>query len=358
MRRDDIICLRNFLSEVDKMDLELIETHKTPENSPRVSVVIALFNGKKYIENAIESVLNQTLDDFELLIIDDCSNDDSLEFVKNRFNDSRIRLFKHEQNLGCAEVINDAIRIARGKYLQILAQDDALISKALEILVDEAEKSQADVLHSTKYLNALDPEFKIKDGLSAKITSEFNPILGLQPIDFRQRVNGIGGGTFYPEWLNFCRIEFLRDKKIFIPDVRLALDVFFLIELMLLTERFVKSDIPVHVYRSLSTNSITNSSVESHFKTFLRDLPPMFEFMQSLFRREDALTKISETEQIDLTFRLITGIFKFSIQTVDPKFLTSDAAEKILIETLSQPKFYSNEFVRNFIKIFCRLLSR
>lgn len=115
-----------------------------------VSVVIAYFNGKKYIESAVDSVLIQTLQDFELLIIDDCSTDDSFDFVRQKYSDPRIRFFKHKQNLGCAGVINDAIRIGRGKYLQVLAQDDALIPKALENLFDAAEKSQSDSMETVR----------------------------------------------------------------------------------------------------------------------------------------------------------------------------------------------------------------
>ena len=63
---------------------------------PLVTVLMSIYNGEKYLAEAIKSVLNQTLTDFELLIVDDCSTDKSCDII-NSFNDIRIRLVKNEK---------------------------------------------------------------------------------------------------------------------------------------------------------------------------------------------------------------------------------------------------------------------
>ena len=65
----------------------------------KVSVIITSYNYEQYIKDAIESVLNQTYSDFELVIIDDCSTDNSANIIK-QFNDERIKFIQNEQNLG------------------------------------------------------------------------------------------------------------------------------------------------------------------------------------------------------------------------------------------------------------------
>lgn len=91
--------------------------------TPVVTVFMAVFNGSKFIEAAIKSVLNQSFADFELLIIDDGSEDDSVRIVKS-FSDPRIRLLCNPHNVGLFKTRNIGINEARGKYFATLDCDD------------------------------------------------------------------------------------------------------------------------------------------------------------------------------------------------------------------------------------------
>lgn len=88
-----------------------------------ISVVMPVYNGEKYIKKTIESILSQTYSNFELLIIDDCGNDKSMEIVRNT-NDNRIRIITNEQNMGIAYSRNVGIKNARGKYIALMDDDD------------------------------------------------------------------------------------------------------------------------------------------------------------------------------------------------------------------------------------------
>lgn len=89
---------------------------------PKVTVILPVFNGYKYLDAAINSLLCQNFHDFELIIIDDGSTDES-ELIINKYNDSRIKFFQQE-NRGLAVTLNRAISLAKGKYIARQDQDD------------------------------------------------------------------------------------------------------------------------------------------------------------------------------------------------------------------------------------------
>lgn len=93
--------------------------------SPKVSVVLPVFNGARYLHECVRSVLAQRLGDFELLIGEDCSTDASRSIIES-FSDDRIRYFYREKNLGLFGNLNRLIRAARGSVVRILCQDDVL----------------------------------------------------------------------------------------------------------------------------------------------------------------------------------------------------------------------------------------
>lgn len=89
---------------------------------PFFSVIIPLYNKEKYIESTLKSVLNQDFKDFEIIVFDDGSTDESLKKVKT-FNDSRIVIYK-QKNEGVSSTRNNAIKVAKGKYMALLDADD------------------------------------------------------------------------------------------------------------------------------------------------------------------------------------------------------------------------------------------
>jgi len=107
--------------------------------SPLVTVLMPVYNGEKYLKEAIESILNQTFIDFEFLIIDDGSTDKSAEIIKS-FNDARIRLERNETNLGLIKTLNKGLTLSRGKYIARMDCDDISLPKRLSIQVNFMEK--------------------------------------------------------------------------------------------------------------------------------------------------------------------------------------------------------------------------
>lgn len=100
---------------------------------PIVSVLMPSYNHSKFVSEAINSVLDQTFDDLELIIVDDDSKDESQEIL-SRFteSDDRIKLLVHEKNMGIAKTLNDCFKNSRGQYIAFLASDDVWMGDKLE----------------------------------------------------------------------------------------------------------------------------------------------------------------------------------------------------------------------------------
>ena len=99
--------------------------------TPRVTVLMPVYEGAAYVQGAITSVLEQTFGDFELLVLDDCSPDNSAELAQ-AFGDSRVRIVRNERNLGQVATLNRGLREARGAYVARLDQDDVCLPARFE----------------------------------------------------------------------------------------------------------------------------------------------------------------------------------------------------------------------------------
>jgi glycosyltransferase involved in cell wall biosynthesis len=110
-------------------------------HEPKVSVCIPVYNGARFIASAIESVLKQDYDDYELIIVDDCSTDNSSEICSKYLKErSSIHYHKNEKNLGITRNWNTCVSLARGKYVLILHQDDQILEGALKSQSEVMEK--------------------------------------------------------------------------------------------------------------------------------------------------------------------------------------------------------------------------
>jgi len=110
----------------------------------KVSVVLPVFNGTRYLSEAIESVLAQDFTDWELLIINDFGSDDGSAEIARQYEakDSRIKLIQNDERLGLAESLNLGIRIAQGEYVARLDADDIALPARFNKQVDFLDKNQ------------------------------------------------------------------------------------------------------------------------------------------------------------------------------------------------------------------------
>jgi glycosyltransferase involved in cell wall biosynthesis len=119
-----------------------------------VSVIMASYNHELYIADAIESVLNQNSPDLELIIVDDCSKDNSKKIIQAyQKRDHRVKAFFHHENQGIARTANDALKAAEGRYISFIGSDDLWVPTKLEqqlkVLADHGDAvvwSEGDII--------------------------------------------------------------------------------------------------------------------------------------------------------------------------------------------------------------------
>ncbi|RLG25472.1 hypothetical protein DRN85_05850 [Methanosarcinales archaeon] len=99
--------------------------------TPKISVVMSVYNAEKYLRESIESILNQSFTDFEFIVVDDGSTDNSPELIKG-YEDARIRVISNEENIGLTESLNEAIKAASGEYIARQDADDVSLQNRFE----------------------------------------------------------------------------------------------------------------------------------------------------------------------------------------------------------------------------------
>lgn len=185
---------------------------------PKVSVIMPVYNTEKYVKEAIQSIRDQTLTDFELIVINDGSTDNSLHLIKT-IPDSRIRVFSQE-NAGQGAARNHGLQYARGEYIYFMDSDDILDREALRECFQICEEQHLDFVFfdainfGENYQNILTYERKhyldegIKEGI-AWFTEQ------LEKNCYR-----------VPVWLNFIRFSFLEKNGLYFETIRHEDDVF------------------------------------------------------------------------------------------------------------------------------------
>lgn len=126
---------------------------------PKVSAIIPVYNTEKYLEKCLDSVCNQTLSDIEIICIDDCSTDGSLEILKDYAQkDNRIKLIEFKENKGAAVARNTGIKTATGEYIGFIDSDDFIDLDFYEKLYNKAIETGADCSKGTMRCKDQDKE--------------------------------------------------------------------------------------------------------------------------------------------------------------------------------------------------------
>lgn len=120
-------------------------------DSPLFSILIANYNNGKYLQEAIDSVLRQTYQNWEIVLVDDGSTDNSRELYEGLSADPRIRIYLNEENKGCGYTKRRCAEEARGELCGFLDPDDALTPDALEVMVAEHRKHPEVSLVAARY---------------------------------------------------------------------------------------------------------------------------------------------------------------------------------------------------------------
>lgn len=228
--------------------------------SIEVSVIIPAYNTEQYIAKAINSALGQTLANIEVIIVDDCSIDNTVAVVES-FKDPRLRLIKNQTNMGAGGARNKAIAAAQGKWIAVLDSDDWYAPQRLEVLTTVAEQKNADLI--------ADDSFLIEDGVSTPwstiISESGQKLTTITQFDAAQFVlsdvegkPGLHLGFTKP----LFRREFLIDNQIQYQNIKVTQDFWFDMQCFLHGAKFFLVPQPYYFYRARPGSLVSSNKIE------------------------------------------------------------------------------------------------
>ena len=240
---------------------------------PYFSLITPMFNRSMTIRRAMESCLAQTFSDFELLITDDASSDDSVA-VASSYADSRIKIFRHAQNRGPCPARNTAIAQARGKWCVMVDSDFALLPGALENLLARTRAAPSGVGNAASSCRW--------------DTGAITPLPGAPdvPLDFRAYLQWVESVTV-SEKLECIRREVF--EKIRYPDSR-AWEFEFHLNLARRWQIQIARDVLVNIYTD-APNRITMASGSSALRRMLDDAPDKLASLEAVLRDHGAIMR-------------------------------------------------------------------
>ena len=188
----------------------------------KISVIIPIYNSAKFLNNCLSSVCSQTLQDIEIILINDCSEDESPKIIRRYLNsDKRIQVIHNKRHRGASVSRNIGISVSKGEYLSFLDSDDTFNVNYLELMYAHSKRKHADIVF-TKY-NIIDDH--------DNIISQNNGFLGIPDNNninyaLHNNINLFTITTPAP-WNKIYRRQFIQNNKLFFQNTRIANDIYF-----------------------------------------------------------------------------------------------------------------------------------
>ena len=233
------------------------------EYVPKVSVIVPVYNPGLGIRRCIESLRNQELEEIEMIFINDCGDDDSMEAVEAAaMEDVRIRIIKNSRNLGPGPSRNAGIEAAKGEYLSFVDPDDYVDLKFLSLLYKKAKQKKSDIVKGTCIFCKEEP-----DGtFTKKIRNELNKTIQERVMEgiplFR---------TFtYQHWTAIYRRDLVL-KHARYGTTRLGQDVTFLLMICMFCRDICIEENAIYYYvrrENSAVNQVTNNKLVEYLKAF------------------------------------------------------------------------------------------
>ena len=245
---------------------------------PAISVIVPVYNVENYIQNCVDSILAQTFTDFEILLLDDASDDNSLNICQALYKQHpAIRIIQREppQNLGQSSTRNLGMHLARGKYIAFVDSDDYIAPEFLQKLYNTAETQQADIVSTSFVIPG--PVKKIIHFSDRPLLLTANPTKRMEV--FCQR------GLSVQIWNKLYRRDFLMLHDIIFDNIRSEDELFTFLTLYYAHNYIILPDVlyyyrqtPKSIMRGTYTgkiHTIVSSSimVMRHLEEYLQHMP-------------------------------------------------------------------------------------
>jgi glycosyltransferase involved in cell wall biosynthesis len=222
---------------------------------PKVSIVIPVYNEEKYLNKCLDSVINQTLRNIEIICVNDGSTDSSLEILKEyERSDERMKIL-NQRNLGAGIGRNKGLEVAQGRYIGFIDADDIFVeNNALKVMFCAGEEYGCDMV-------------------SANIKRVTNNSLGdlyyMNNVDTERIISPAVYGIPWYFCKSIFRREFLVENDISFPNYMRGEDPVFLAKVLAKVDRIINIPINYYGYRHIPDESKLNSNIIDYFQHFI-----------------------------------------------------------------------------------------
>ncbi|KFE98672.1 hypothetical protein IX39_14675 [Chryseobacterium formosense] len=234
-------------------------------NQPLVSINIPVFKCEKYILRCLESVKNQIYKNLEIILVNDCTPDNSMAFINKFVQENpnlNIKIHEHQKNSGLSVVRNTGIKASAGEYIYFLDSDDEITEDCIALLVDNALKTDAQItISQNRWINTFDNTTKDFGFPTTADKKYYNNRLEI----FSVYSNG---GFPSSSWNKLIKRDFIVDHEIYFVPGLFAQDELWFFDLLLKTDTLSIIDNITYLYY-LHGESVIFNRTKKNFENFL-----------------------------------------------------------------------------------------
>ena len=291
----------------------------------KISVIVPVYNAENFLPVCLESLAIQTMRDFEVIVVNDCSTDSSLAVAESfveRFG-GRLKIFSLPTNTGSAAVPrNVGLEQACGEYVYFVDNDDFVIDNALETLYNFAAEYRADVVYMEKFfLCGEEP-----------VPTDLNPVewmsqladdeLLIESDDLAERVGRFCDARFFcSPWSKFLRRQFLVDNAITLPQMKITDDILWTFKIVCLAKKILRVPARVYVHRNnmLSISHRTRLP-EKHVALYASPMMIAVELFEEFMSRHEFFRRNPDRRLQVLMFfmRILFGDIEGDLKSLTP----------------------------------------
>ena len=285
-----------------------------------ISVIVPVYNVEKYVERCLTSIFSQTFENFECIIVDDCSSDNSIKICeKITEHEPRAKIYHRMANQGVGPARNYGLELCRGKYVCFIDSDDWIENHYLQRLYDAIEQNAAEVVQMGYKSCGKEAKEYIYTPKIYKISNNLRERL------FHQLI-------FTAPWGKIYNKEYLLKYNIMFPAVPMAEDVLFQFLIMITATKYFVIPDTMYIYRigreGAQTNGNFPSDVEKYFESLLLT-------MDSFDRYVERHPDVIDVKYIDLLHRYLYRYFHYGIKGYMNKF-GKDEVKMVLFDRLAK----------------------
>lgn len=230
-----------------------------------ISIILPVYNVEKYIEKAVKSVVQQTYTNFELLVINDGTKDNSIQKIEKFVTDSRIKIL-HKENGGLSDARNYGLERAQGDYIYFIDSDDWIEPNLLTLCIDKIEKESVDVVVFGYFLDTEDKNGNLIS--TSQVIHEHNEI-NLNNSNSNMSDNTIGLLGY--AWNKLYSSSFLKKHNFkFEKGVSLVEDILFNTQVFTFIDTIHFVNVPLYHYSNRPVETLIKTFHKNSFELYLK----------------------------------------------------------------------------------------